>query len=606
MGDIGETLVAFGGELKALGDGRVGGYLVVFSGPNDPDLTGDFFTKDTDFGDAADTDVYYHHGLDQRLGRRKLTVGKATLKKDDIGVWMEGQLALRDDYEKFIHDQAAQGREGLSSGTAAHLVEREQIGKAYWIKSWPLGLDGSITPTPAEPRTSIVPLKSLQLDAPAENGSTVSPGESEHDEQPAISDAKGLTAMEVADVQKVVADALKAQADVKAAEEKATADRAKAIKDAVDEERKKWEAEAKTMRRGSYAYGGGRTSPEDRRDDFAGALKAWVLDGDKGGFGKDAFGEEKAGNGRGLESLTIFPTDAEQKAIAARQLGVKASNATDMNIGTAADGGDFVPTGFYPQVILRRDESMLRDRLGVRMIPGQGTTVDVPVDNEADGEFVVKAEANDFDLDAPAVAKKSMTLVKYTKYTDVSYELLDDTPVALEAFLADFVGRGMAKTHNSLLLTEVASGGTAFVSDWAAAAIAAGDVEELVSNDDLSNYLDEDNAVAFVMRASTHWAIKSILGNPRVYGSDQGPDGRMLLGYPVYYSQKAAAVAASAKSAYFGNWRYVGNREAPGLTFIRDPFTVAIKGQVRLLWHFRTVYKTLQAEAIGYAAHASA
>jgi len=31
-----------------------------------------------------------------------------------------------------------------------------------------------------------------------------------------------------------------------------------------------------------------------------------------------------------------------------------------------------------------------------------------------------------------------------------------------------------------------------------------------------------------------------------------------------------------------------------------------VSGQVRLLWHFRTVYGVLQAEAIGYGAHPSA
>jgi HK97 family phage major capsid protein len=67
---------------------------------------------------------------------------------------------------------------------------------------------------------------------------------------------------------------------------------------------------------------------------------------------------------------------------------LRASNATDMNIGTAADGQYLVPTGHYNQVIARRDEAMLANQIGVMNIPGQGTTVNVPVDNEADGEFV--------------------------------------------------------------------------------------------------------------------------------------------------------------------------------------------------------------------------
>ena len=315
------------------------------------------------------------------------------------------------------------------------------------------------------------------------------------------------------------------------------------------------------------------------------AFAHWVKSGDKsalddGGFGVDAQ--------VGPEGYTINA----------------ASNATDMNIGTAADGGDFVPVGFYNQIIAKRDESLLRDRLGVRMIPGQGTTVDVPYDNEADGEFVATNEAAGFDLDAPAVAKKSLTLLLYSKYTDVSYQLMEDTPTNLMAFLADFVGRGLAKTHNNLLLTEVAANGTKFKDFASATAIAFGEPEDIVGNNDLAPYLDDDATVGWVMRSSAHWDIKSIVGTDRQYAvQTNGGGARELLGYPVHYSQKAAAPAASAKSVYFGNWYYVGNREAPGLTFIRDPYTKAVNGQVRLLWHFRTVYGVLQAEAVGYGLH---
>jgi HK97 family phage major capsid protein len=166
-----KTLVAFGGEVKSLGDGRFGGYLVRFSTAKDPDLVGDFFTKDTDFGDATETDVYYHHGLDPVIGKRKLTTVKAKLKKDDVGIWMEGELAKRDEYEKAIGLMVDGKKMGLSSGTAAHLVEREPAGKAHWIKSWPLGLDGSLTPTPAEPRNGVLPLKSYVAQiAPAQAG----------------------------------------------------------------------------------------------------------------------------------------------------------------------------------------------------------------------------------------------------------------------------------------------------------------------------------------------------------------------------------------------------------------------------------------------------
>lgn len=155
-----DELIYFGTEVKALGDGKVGGYLVRYSTPTDPDLTGDFFTKSTDFGieDGSRLPVFYQHGMDGVLKNRK--IGKAQIKFDDAGLWMEAQLSMRDEYERMIYELAEKGKLGLSSGAAGHLVEREQVGKAWYIKSWIIA-EASLTPTPAEPRNVVMPLKSL-------------------------------------------------------------------------------------------------------------------------------------------------------------------------------------------------------------------------------------------------------------------------------------------------------------------------------------------------------------------------------------------------------------------------------------------------------------
>ena len=163
-----ETLIAWGGAVKALGNGKIGGYLVRFTTEDEPDLEGEYFTKDTDFGDAESAPVYYQHGLDTKLGKRRL--GKASHKVDDFGIWAEAQLNLRDEYEKFIYAMAEKGKMGWSSGTASHLVERRPSAKATWIKSWPWGLDDTLTPWPAEPKNEAIPLKSWQ---PVELGATL-------------------------------------------------------------------------------------------------------------------------------------------------------------------------------------------------------------------------------------------------------------------------------------------------------------------------------------------------------------------------------------------------------------------------------------------------
>jgi len=156
-----DFVVSFGGAVKALAEpGKIGGYLVRFTGENDPDLTGQFFTPETDFGPNETSLVWYQHGLDKNLKRRLLDP-KATLKKDEEGIWIEAQLEMRDKYEKFIYEMAQKGKLGWSSGTGVHLIDLVPAGKAERITHWPLGLDASLTPTPAEFRNSVVPLKSL-------------------------------------------------------------------------------------------------------------------------------------------------------------------------------------------------------------------------------------------------------------------------------------------------------------------------------------------------------------------------------------------------------------------------------------------------------------
>jgi HK97 family phage major capsid protein len=154
-----DTPIFVGGEIKALDDnGRVGGYLVRFSTEADPDLTGDYFTKETDFGEFGRLPLLYHHGMDAKIGKRR--IGTANNHMDDAGIWAEAQLELRDEYEKYIFELAKAGKLGYSSGAAAHTVDRAEGNKAAHIKQWYMA-EASLTPTPAEYRNTVMPIKSL-------------------------------------------------------------------------------------------------------------------------------------------------------------------------------------------------------------------------------------------------------------------------------------------------------------------------------------------------------------------------------------------------------------------------------------------------------------
>jgi len=289
-----------------------------------------------------------------------------------------------------------------------------------------------------------------------------------------------------------------------------------------------------------------------------------------------------------------------------RETEERAANDTIINITTNADGKYWVPTTLVQRVIARKAEAMLADRLGVQNIPGKGTTVNHPVEGGDAQVFAATDEQIDdhskvYERDAPVAALKAFTLVKYTKKLELTEEILDDEDVGLMGFLGDHIGRGMAGTHNNLLLTEVAANGTAFKTFADDTAIANKELEDIAYHDTLSWYLDDGGSIAWVMRPSTYGAITKLDGNARVYvPTPQGNNrpGRELLGYPVQYSNYASAIGVGAKSVYFGNWWYVGKREEPALRIIRDPYSV--DGMVIVKYSFRTVYGVLQAGAIGY------
>jgi hypothetical protein len=174
-----DSLIYYGGELKALDEtGRIGGPLILWGSPDLPDATEhkDFFVPETDFWVSdwpTKAVVLYHHGLDGTLGSRKLTL--AELKMTDASVWLDAQLALRDDYERKIFEAIKRGKMGLSSGSVSHLVRREkQANGTHKIVSWPI-FEASITPTPGEPRTTVMALKSLIEGTEVEGASEAPP-----------------------------------------------------------------------------------------------------------------------------------------------------------------------------------------------------------------------------------------------------------------------------------------------------------------------------------------------------------------------------------------------------------------------------------------------
>jgi hypothetical protein len=165
-------------EVKE-GKATVGAYAIRFSGPDQKDLAGEYFTDKTYLGshNGDGADVLFNHGFAptkafDKICERIFAAAKTTI--DEVGVFVEHVLELSDEYEAAIAKLVASGKLKWSSGTASHLAKKAETGE---ITRWPIA-EFSYTPTPAEPRLpAISPLKSAVIDekSAAEIGDIINP-----------------------------------------------------------------------------------------------------------------------------------------------------------------------------------------------------------------------------------------------------------------------------------------------------------------------------------------------------------------------------------------------------------------------------------------------
>lgn len=167
----GDGMMSYGGEIKSLGNGHIGGYLVRFGSPQDTDAEGEYFDATTDYGfqkgEEISSPVWLNHCQPLQTSNGKAIavrepIGQSTLKMVDDGIVIDAILYERAQYEKLLD------KLGWSSGTADHTIKRVKNGKAIHIARWHLGLDASVTPKPGEPRNAVVSIKSLTQHPKAE------------------------------------------------------------------------------------------------------------------------------------------------------------------------------------------------------------------------------------------------------------------------------------------------------------------------------------------------------------------------------------------------------------------------------------------------------
>lgn len=125
---------------------NAGGYLIAFSSALSPDLENDYFDHKTDIGSQSTVPVYLDHGQDSLAGKQRIGTGR--LRVDYQGVQIAATLNMPNRLGASIKRLLADDVLSWSSGSAGHLVERERVGGAYHVVSWPI-VEASLVVEPA-------------------------------------------------------------------------------------------------------------------------------------------------------------------------------------------------------------------------------------------------------------------------------------------------------------------------------------------------------------------------------------------------------------------------------------------------------------------------
>jgi hypothetical protein len=138
--------------VKMVSAGRLGHYALLWGDTTKRDLYREFFTPQTQeldiiFKAIGKLPALYHHGFDHQV--KTAVVGVVdTMTPNDIGLWVETQLNMADEYAQAIAGLAEAGKLGTSTGT---LPGSRKVAPSGAIERWAIA-EVSFTPTPAEPR----------------------------------------------------------------------------------------------------------------------------------------------------------------------------------------------------------------------------------------------------------------------------------------------------------------------------------------------------------------------------------------------------------------------------------------------------------------------
>lgn len=250
----------------------------------------------------------------------------------------------------------------------------------------------------------------------------------------------------------------------------------------------------------------------------------------------------------------------------------------DLTKGVAASGGATVPISFYGQLVEHMiDNSGVMQANPTVLETSSGETIEIPVTTSY-SSATLTAENVALTESDPAFAKRSLGAYKYGVLIQAPRELIDDTGVDLEGFLARQCGRALGNAFGTdLVVGNAVSKPSGVVQTATTGVTGTNGVGGAFTADNLidlyysvlSSY--RQNAT-WMMRDATIAAVRKLKDTTNQYiwtpGLAGSPD--TIMGRPVVSDPNVAAVALSAKSVIFGDFGAYFVRIAGGIRFERS------------------------------------
>lgn len=275
-----------------------------------------------------------------------------------------------------------------------------------------------------------------------------------------------------------------------------------------------------------------------------------------------------------------------------------------MSAITGTDGGYVVPVDTYNRIVKKLDFFSQLRQVATVLATATGVDLKIPIESNI-GMGGWEAENTSYLESSPVFGTTTLKAWKYTKVIKIPKELLQDSVVDIEAYIADVFGRSFGLGQQAAY---VAGDGVGKPTGF----VGSAQIGNTVANTAALNadaLIDLMYSVSPPYRMNGSWLASDMLARiVRKFKDSQGrylwelslqagqPD--MLLGKPFMEDPFLAAPGAAAKPILFGDMSYIWIRDVAGLTMQRLVELFAVQGQVGFLMDHRSDVKLTQPEAV--------